>query len=128
MTPGAGASGSKLPPVRGRVCSAASPAPPGGAGKWRRNARFHGGFAAAARYYSAGQRPEADVSDANPLAALVRRMNPGYSDVPDTELLDRFVQSADQAAFELLVWRHGAMVWGVCRRILGPDRIGRAHV
>ena len=62
------------------------------------------------------------MPDPNPLAALVRRISPGYSDVPDVELLDRFVQSADQAAFELLVWRHGAMVWGVCRRILGPDR------
>src|SRR5262249_10195422 len=60
--------------------------PPGAAGKWRRGARFRRGFAAG-RYYSAGQRPEADVSDANRLAALVRRMNPGCSDVPDAELL-----------------------------------------
>jgi RNA polymerase sigma factor (sigma-70 family) len=62
------------------------------------------------------------VPDPNPLAALVRRVNPGPGDVPDAELLDRFVRSADQAAFELLVWRHGAMVWGVCRRMLDPDR------
>src|SRR5689334_17408056 len=58
----------------------------------------------------------------NSLVALVRRVNPCSADVPDAELLDRFVRSADQAAFELLVWRHGAMVWGVCRRILDPDR------
>src|SRR5262245_40509739 len=62
------------------------------------------------------------MPDTNPLASLVRRINPGHSDVPDSELLDRFVRSKDQAAFELLVWRHGAMVWGVCRRMLDPDR------
>jgi|GEM_PF-7001069 len=57
-----------------------------------------------------------------PLAALVRRVTPALDAVADAELLDRFVRSADQAAFELLVWRHGAMVWGVCRRMLAQDR------
>jgi RNA polymerase sigma factor (sigma-70 family) len=42
--------------------------------------------------------------------------------VPDAELINRFVRTADQAAFELLVWRHGAMVWGVCQRVLDPDQ------
>ena len=56
---------------------------------------------------------------APPLAALVRRMTTGSDAVPDAELLDRFVRSADQAAFELLVWRHGGMVLATCRRILG---------
>jgi DNA-directed RNA polymerase specialized sigma24 family protein len=59
---------------------------------------------------------------AAPLAGLVRRVTPGPEAVSDAELLDRFTRSADQAAFELLVWRHGAMVWGVCRRMLDPDR------
>jgi RNA polymerase sigma factor (sigma-70 family) len=57
-----------------------------------------------------------------PLSALVRRAAHGPDTVPDAELLARFVRSGDQAAFELLVWRHGAMVWGACRRILDPDR------
>jgi RNA polymerase sigma factor (sigma-70 family) len=41
----------------------------------------------------------------------------------DTELLSRFVRSGDMVAFELLFWRHGPMVWAVCRRLLGnsPD-------
>src|SRR5947209_165989 len=43
--------------------------------------------------------------------------------VADAELLARFAASQDAAAFELLFWRHGPMVWGVCRRLLGdsPD-------
>src|SRR5262249_6587748 len=40
--------------------------------------------------------------------------------VPDAELLRRFNEQRDSAAFELLVWRHGSLVFGVCRRILGP--------
>jgi len=37
----------------------------------------------------------------------------------DVELLSRFVLTRDTSAFELLVWRHGAMVEAVCRRVLG---------
>jgi RND family efflux transporter MFP subunit len=36
----------------------------------------------------------------------------------DVELLERFRAWRDQAAFELLLWRHGPMVLGVCRRLL----------
>src|SRR4051812_38059286 len=36
----------------------------------------------------------------------------------DAELLERFVRARDEAAFELLVWRHGGMVMGVCHRLL----------
>src|SRR5262249_52883979 len=37
----------------------------------------------------------------------------------DEQLLGRFVASRDGQAFEALVRRHGPMVLGVCRRILG---------
>ena len=37
----------------------------------------------------------------------------------DAQLLARFVEQADQAAFGELVRRHGAMVFRVCQRILG---------
>ena len=37
----------------------------------------------------------------------------------DAVLLHRFVQDRDEQAFAALVQRHGAMVLGVCHRILG---------
>src|SRR5580765_8115173 len=36
----------------------------------------------------------------------------------DEQLLESFVSRGDEVAFEILVRRHGAMVMGVCRRIL----------
>jgi RNA polymerase sigma factor (sigma-70 family) len=39
--------------------------------------------------------------------------------VSDAQLLHRFVSAREEAAFELLVWRHERMVLGVCRRVLG---------
>jgi RNA polymerase sigma factor (sigma-70 family) len=47
----------------------------------------------------------------------------GLRGVPDGELLKRFRADRDEAAFELIVWRHGKMVFNVCRRICrnGPD-------
>src|SRR3954449_8238622 len=40
------------------------------------------------------------------------------------QLLERFSSRRDEAAFELIVARHGPMVLGVCRRILSdPDDV-----
>ena len=53
---------------------------------------------------------------------LTARLNdalaPQLPALPDSELLDRFARYADHSAFELLVRRHGATVYGVCRRML----------
>ncbi len=43
---------------------------------------------------------------------------PAAAGAADGDLLDRFARRGDAAAFELLLWRHGAMVLGVCRRLL----------
>jgi RNA polymerase sigma factor (sigma-70 family) len=40
------------------------------------------------------------------------------SGTADTELLARFAQSRDETAFELVVWRHAALVQRICRAVL----------
>jgi RNA polymerase sigma factor (sigma-70 family) len=53
------------------------------------------------------------------LRTLLRQLHQTAADgLGDADLLERFVRDGDEAAFELLVWRHGAMVLGACRRIL----------
>src|SRR5262245_53690720 len=42
----------------------------------------------------------------------------GPGEIGDAELLERFVRRRDEAAFEVLVWRHGPLVLGLCRRVL----------
>jgi RNA polymerase sigma factor (sigma-70 family) len=37
----------------------------------------------------------------------------------DAQLLGRFIERRDEAAFTALVERYGALVWSVCRRLLG---------
>jgi RNA polymerase sigma factor (sigma-70 family) len=50
---------------------------------------------------------------------LCQGLQPGdRSDLTDGQLLDRFVSLREAAAMEVLVRRHGPLVWGVCRRIV----------
>jgi RNA polymerase sigma factor (sigma-70 family) len=42
-----------------------------------------------------------------------------HGGVGDADLLRRFIAERDEAAFELLLWRHAAMVLHVCRQVLG---------
>jgi RNA polymerase sigma factor (sigma-70 family) len=60
--------------------------------------------------------PEQVSSLLDPIRRLVG--GEGGCALSDAELLEKFVASADATAFEVLVWRHGAMVLGLCCRIL----------
>jgi RNA polymerase sigma factor (sigma-70 family) len=42
----------------------------------------------------------------------------------DRELLRRFAETREEQAFAVLMRRHGRMVWGVCRHVLGHDQDG----
>ncbi len=61
----------------------------------------------------------------SPLAAIVGRLVRGLpptDGTADAALLARFIGWRDEAAFELLVYRHGPMVRGLCRRVLRHEQ------
>jgi RNA polymerase sigma factor (sigma-70 family) len=61
----------------------------------------------------------------NSLAVVVQRLRhlaaDQREDHSDDELLQRYIESRDTLAFEVLVWRHAPVVLGVCRRLLHRD-------
>ncbi|MEO2091708.1 MAG: sigma-70 family RNA polymerase sigma factor, partial [Gemmataceae bacterium] len=57
------------------------------------------------------------------LTTLLRRLAPPDDPSSDAAVLLRFVRHRDETAFELLVWRHGGLVMGVCRRMLRDDHL-----
>src|SRR6516165_8235734 len=61
-------------------------------------------------------RPETLLRHIHRLAAA-----PAADLEPDATLLHRYVRQRDEAAFAALVRRHGGLVLGVCRRVLGDD-------
>jgi DNA-directed RNA polymerase specialized sigma24 family protein len=54
-----------------------------------------------------------------PLAAAVQKLAASLDDRPDEDVLARFTAGRDEAAFATLVRRHGALVFDVCRSVLG---------
>jgi RNA polymerase sigma factor (sigma-70 family) len=52
------------------------------------------------------------------LQCIQRLADPGSRSRTDAQLLESFVVEKDDAALEELIWRHGPLVYNVCRRVL----------
>jgi RNA polymerase sigma factor (sigma-70 family) len=63
------------------------------------------------------------MADSILMRCLTRLAGTPAGDLSDAELLERYRRGGEEAAFTLLVQRHGPAVLGVCRRTLGntPD-------
>lgn len=56
------------------------------------------------------------------LSDIIRQIRPSVlqdvANLTDGELLDRFTQHCDSRALDVLIRRHGQMVWSICSRVL----------
>src|SRR5215470_617039 len=59
------------------------------------------------------------IMPTSPVTSLIEHICNAVPPLGDGELLGRFVERRDETALGALVKRHGPMVWGVCRRLLG---------
>ncbi len=58
----------------------------------------------------------------NVVSQMLRMVGRGHGcTLTDAQLLEGFVSRREEAYFEVLVWRHGAMVLNLCRRLLHDD-------
>jgi RNA polymerase sigma factor (sigma-70 family) len=65
-----------------------------------------------------------EASELGPIARHLQAvLRQDQAALTDGQLLERFIAARDEASFEALLTRHGPMVLGVCRRLLGrgPD-------
>lgn len=67
------------------------------------------------------------MTDTHSLSVSIQYLNrtlqaSDLADVPDVELVGRFVEGRDEAAFAALVKRHGPLVLGACRRVLRHEQ------
>jgi RNA polymerase sigma factor (sigma-70 family) len=56
------------------------------------------------------------------IGRLRQVVGPSEARTSDSELLRRWATGRDETAFEVLVWRHGRLVLGVCRRLLRAEQ------
>ena len=90
--------------------------------RFSQSSKFSAGFSAG-RSLILTATGENDFMPGIWLATLVRKLRqdtaPSLEECSDADLLSRFAATRDEAAFELLVYRHGAMILAACQRVLG---------